>query len=78
VIEAGDRVRFALSAVFVPRREDVTRAFSLGSYLEGTVIGFSDSGHTPQAFGVVEVVRTLTVVVPVDQLHRTDSTQDEP
>jgi hypothetical protein len=37
--------------------------------LEGTVIGFSDSGSEPYVFAVVEVVRKRAVVVPVKDLR---------
>lgn len=36
--------------------------------LEGTIVGFSDSGATARAYAVVEVVRKLSLVVPVNEL----------
>jgi hypothetical protein len=36
--------------------------------MEGVIVDFSDSGNARRAFAVVEVVRTETVVVPVDKL----------
>jgi hypothetical protein len=36
--------------------------------LEGTIVGFSDSGARPRAFAVVEVIQRHTFVVPVDTL----------
>ncbi len=78
MIQPDDRVTFALSSVFLPRPEDVRAAFSLGPNMEGSVIGFSDSGGVPQAFAVVEVIRRLTVVVPVDQLHLAEPGPEKP
>jgi len=37
--------------------------------LEGTVVDFSDSGVARRVFAVVNVVRTQTVVVPVEKLR---------
>ncbi len=42
--------------------------FSTEGELEGTIAGFSDSGTTPQAFAVVDVVSRRMVVVPVEKL----------
>jgi hypothetical protein len=53
-------------------------ALSLGSGLQGTVVGFSDSGSVPRAFAVVEVIKRLTVVVPVDQLELAEPGSEEP
>jgi hypothetical protein len=78
VIEVGDRVAFELSSVFLPRREDVTAAFSLDPHVEGAVIGFSDSGSARRAFVVVEVIRRLTVVVPVDQVRLAEPGPETP
>jgi hypothetical protein len=33
--------------------------------MEGTIVGFSDSGPQARAFAVVEVVEKHTVIVPV-------------
>ena len=64
----GDKVRFQLSDVFLPNPDEVMVPPPLTAEMEGTVIGFSDSGEKRRAFAVVEVVRTQTVVVPVDRL----------
>lgn len=37
--------------------------------LEGTIVGFSDSGPQRDAYAIVEVVRRLSLVVPVEQLR---------
>ena len=37
--------------------------------MEGTVVGFSDSGNQPSVFAVIEVLRKQTVVVPVSELQ---------
>ena len=36
--------------------------------LQGTITAFSDSGASVKAYAVVEVVRKLSLVVPVDDL----------
>lgn len=59
---------FSLSSSFLPSSEELLKALSLESELEGTVIDFSDSGDTAQAFALVEVVRKQTVIVPVEKL----------
>jgi len=52
--------------VFLPQSEE---SLSSGEDIEGTVIGFSDSGTQPQFFAIVEVLRKRTVIVPVHELH---------
>jgi hypothetical protein len=44
-------------------------SFASGSDdLEGTIASFSDSGASARVYAVVEVVRKLSLVVPVDDL----------
>jgi len=50
--------------------------------LEGTVLGFSDSGEAPRVFAVVEVFQKHSVVVPVAKLkwksNRSDTNMQRP
>jgi len=64
----GDRVRFSLASVFLPPPDETLLWFFTEGELEGTIAGFSDSGTTPQAFAVVDVVSRRMVVVPVEKL----------
>jgi hypothetical protein len=65
----GDRVKFSIENVFLPDPEQTLKTLSLESEVEGTIVGFSDSGNRPRAFAVVDVVRRKTVVVPVDKVR---------
>jgi len=59
-------VRFRASSIFLsPTPEPI----SPDEELEGTVVGFSDSGNQPSVFAVIEVVRNQTLVVPVSELQ---------
>jgi hypothetical protein len=62
-------VHFRVSDVFLPRPEDLFKALSAEEELEGTIVGFSDSGSKPQAFAVVDVIRTQNVIVPTEKLQ---------
>lgn len=64
----GDRVRFLISDVFLPSPETVFAPPPAEVEVEGTVVAFSDSGHTARAFVVVDVVRKQAVVVPVEKV----------
>jgi hypothetical protein len=61
-------VRFLIKDVFLPTPERVFAPLPPHAEVEGTVIGFSDSGLRPDAFAVVEAVRRQTLIVPVDKL----------
>lgn len=65
----GDRVRFRLSDVFLPGPEDLFRMPSGDEELEGTIVGFSDSGSQPRAFVVIDLIRSQNVVVPTAKLQ---------
>ena len=67
--QAGDKVRFRISDVFLPSPESVLLAPLPEEELEGTVVDFSDSGQKARVFALVDVVRRQTVVVPVEKLH---------
>lgn len=62
-------MRFSADAVFLPTSERVSILLAGESEVEGTIQAFSDSGAKSQAFAVVDVVRTETVVVPVEKLE---------
>src|SRR4051794_21081756 len=64
--QVGDRVRFSATSIFLP--EAAVAVLPPSSEIEGVIVEFSDSGAAPRAFAVVEIVRTETVVVPVDKL----------
>jgi len=67
--QTGDKVRFRVSDVFLPS-QDALRFTSIGEdELEGTIVDFSDSGQNSRVFAVIDVVRTKTVVVPVEKLQ---------
>ena len=62
----GDKVRFHVSSIFLSQAPE---PFPPDADLEGTVIDFSDSGTQASVFAVIEVVRTHTVIVPVNELQ---------
>ena len=68
--EKGDRVKFAKGSIFLPDPEEIQFFPSGSDELEGTIIDFSDSGVQSKAYAVVEVVRRLSLVVPVDELQK--------
>jgi hypothetical protein len=72
----GDRVSFESSDVFLPGPEEL-RVTAGADGVEGTVIGFSDSGTQPGVFALVEVIQRLEVVVPVVKLTLIGETLDE-
>lgn len=65
----GDKVRFSVDDIFLPNAESVFVAAPGEVEVHGTVVNFSDSGHTPRMFALVEVVRRQTVVVPIEKLQ---------
>src|SRR6476469_6026403 len=65
----GDKVRFSVDDIFLPNAESVFVAAPGEVEVQGTVVNFSDSGHTPRMFALVEVVRRQTVVVPIEKLQ---------
>jgi len=58
----------------LPDPENAVGSLSLTSEVEGTIVDFSDSGGTPRAFAVVEVVRKATVVVSTSSLTLVEMT----
>jgi hypothetical protein len=66
--EKGSRVRFSPRSVFLSNPEEAMSLGPEGDELEGTIVGFSDSGTAAKAYAVVEVVRKLLLVIPVNDL----------
>ena len=62
-------MRFYVSDVFLPNPADLSAAFFEAEELEGTVIDFSDSGRTHNAFALIEVVQKRTVIIPTERLQ---------
>jgi hypothetical protein len=54
--------------VFLPSPSGVFAALPGETEVEGTVVDFSDSGLRSCFFAVIEVVRTQSLIVPVDKL----------
>jgi hypothetical protein len=52
----------------MPNAEEIRAVSRDMDEVEGTIIGFSDSGSTPRAFAVVEVIYKQTLVVPIEKL----------
>jgi hypothetical protein len=61
-------VRFRGSNIFLPGAAGWSAALSEEPELEGTIVGFSDSGSKPRYFAVIEVVKRHTLIVPVEKL----------
>ena len=57
-----------MSDVFLPNPGGVMIASPEETELEGTIIDFSDSGPKVRYFAVVEVVKTQSLIVPVERL----------
>jgi hypothetical protein len=66
--QAGDKVRFLVSDIFLPGRDALVVAPPGQTELEGTIVNFSDSGQKEQFFALVEIVKTQSVVIAVDKL----------
>jgi hypothetical protein len=62
-------VRFQASDVFLPSPGGALAAIPEETELEGTIIDFSDSGLRSRFFAVIDVVRTQSLIVPVDKLE---------
>ena len=62
-------MRFRIADIYLPGAAELWAAPADETELEGTIVDFSDSGRAPQAFAVVEVVRSQTVIVPIGKLR---------
>jgi len=67
--QTGSRVKFHPADVFLPNVADPLADCPAEEQLEGTIVGFSDSGGTRDAFAMVEVVQKRTVIIPVEKLE---------
>jgi hypothetical protein len=67
--EIGDKVRFQGANIFLPGAGGWSAALSEEPELEGTIVGFSDSGSKPSYFAVIEVVERHSLIVPVEKLE---------
>ena len=65
-------MRFQIADVFLPNPGAVFAALPADSQLEGTIVGFSDSGLKTRFFAVIEVVRVQSLVVPIEKLEPLD------
>jgi hypothetical protein len=61
-------VRFQISDIFLPSREELFIGPPSEAEIEGTIVDFSDSGSKPRAFAVIEVISRHTVVVPTEKV----------
>ncbi len=71
-------MRFLVKDVFLPTPEHVFAPLPPDAEMEGTVIGFSDSGLRADAFAVVEALRRQTLIVPIEKLAVYKSDGDDP
>ena len=74
----GDRVRFHRADIFLPDTSEIGTARSGGEDLEGTVVGFSDSGDVAHAFAIVEITMVQSAIVRVEKLTRIAAISEEP
>jgi hypothetical protein len=65
----GDQVKFRLANVFLGPKEEPLYGLPPDAEVQGRLVGFSDSGLEPCVFGVVEVVKTETVIVRISDLE---------
>lgn len=68
LIHEGDKVRFYVTDIFLPTRDDLPNALTTTQEIEGIVADISDAGLQPRAFAVVQVMAPQNVVVPIDKL----------
>ena len=62
-------MRFRIADVFLPGTSSQFSPNEEETELEGTIIGFSDSGSTARFFAVIEVVKTQSLIVPVEKVE---------
>jgi hypothetical protein len=62
-------VRFRIADVFLPGTSSQFSPNEGETELEGTIIAFSDSGSTARFFAVIEVVKTQSLIVPVEKVE---------
>ncbi len=62
-------MRFRIADIFLPAPAEMWAASVDETEVVGSIVDFSDSGSALQAFAVVEVVRSQTVIVPIGKLR---------
>ena len=62
-------MRFRTADIYLPAPAELWAPPPDETELVGSIVDFSDSGSVLQAFAVVEVVRSQTVIVPVGKLR---------
>ena len=62
--------------MFLPTPEELLAQAGTADEVEGTVIGFSDSGLESRVYAVVEVIKRREVVVPIHKLRVVGTDQD--
>jgi hypothetical protein len=62
-----------VSDVFLPSPGVLTAMVEGETELEGRILSFSDSGQKSRFFAVVEVLRTYSLVVPVERVQVVES-----
>jgi len=73
----GSTVRFRRPDIFLPNpNDDSAPGAAGGEEIQGTIVGFSDSGDTRCAFAIVEMANGQSVVVLVENLSLIDSGKD--
>ena len=66
----GTQVRFPLSRIVCPERDQVSEFFTDGLKLTGKIVYLSDAGERRDYYAIVEVGGVGTpLIVPVDQLE---------
>ena len=69
-VREGDRVSFKVRDAFVPTPNDLLAYLTEETELQGTIVGFSDSGPMARYFAVVGVTASRRVIVPLDRIRR--------
>lgn len=67
--QKGDRVVFRIAHAYLPEAQDLLADLTDQTEVEGTITDFSDAGRETQAFALVTLYDSQTVVVPVEKLR---------
>lgn len=76
--DTGDKVRFQGASIFLPGAAGCSAALNEEPELEGTIVGFSDSGSRARFFAVIEVVKRHSLIVPVEKLELVEAAWRKP
>ena len=71
-------MRFQGANIFLPGAAGWSAALSEEPELEGTIVGFSDSGSKAGFFAVIEVVKRHSLIVPVEKLELVEAAWRKP